>query len=111
MARAGLVRRDRRIRHELDVRPRELRQRGVDDDRAVHLRQLVQELRPERRVEPDPARVQEGELVRVADDDERALVRADDVVDPLPQRGAGRDLRDAASRSGRGGVVLGRACA
>src|SRR5207248_4144594 len=52
------------------------------------------ELRPERRVEADPARVEECELVRVADDDERALVRADDVVDGLPERRAGGDLLD-----------------
>ena len=67
--------------------------RRVDDDRAVHLRELVEELRPEGRVEADPARVEERELVRVADDDERALVGADDVVDRLAERRARRDLR------------------
>jgi hypothetical protein len=58
VARARLLGRDRRIGHQLHVRPREPLHRLVHDDRAVHLRELVQELRPERRVEPDTARVQ-----------------------------------------------------
>ena len=91
---AGLVGRDRRVRHELDVRPREPLDRLVDDDRAVHLRELVEELRPERRVELDAAGVEERELVRVADHDQRALVRADDVVDGLAEPGARRNLGD-----------------
>ena len=85
----------------------------VDDDRAVHLRELVEELRPERRVEPDAAGVEERELVRVADHDQRALVRADDVVDRL--RGAavpGAIFAIAASSSGFAArIVLGRECA
>ena len=94
VAGARLVRRDRGIGHELDVRPREPLDRGVDDDRAVHLRELVEELRPERRVEPDAAGVEERELLRIADHDQRALARADHVVDRLPDRGAGRDRLD-----------------
>ena len=94
VAGARLVGRDRRVRHQLDVRPREPLDRLVDDDRAVHLRELVEELRPERRVEPDAAGVEERELVRVADDDEGALVRADHVVDGLAEPGARRDLGD-----------------
>ena len=74
MPRAGLVRRDRRVGHELDVGPREPLDRVVDDDRAVHLCELVQQLGPERRVEPDAAGVEEREEVRVADHDERPLV-------------------------------------
>src|SRR5436190_1798798 len=55
MARPGLRRGNRRIRHQLHVRMRQLRHRRVDDDRAVHLRQLVEELRRERLIELDPA--------------------------------------------------------
>ena len=74
--------------------------------------ELVEELRAERRVEPDPARVEERELVRVADHDQRALVRADDVVDRLAQRGAGRDLRDRREQlAGRGAGRPPTACA
>ena len=60
---------DRRVGHELDVRVDELRDVRVEDDRAVHLRQLVEELGRERQVEPHPAREEERELVRLADDD------------------------------------------
>ena len=54
MARPGLGRRDRRVRHQLDVRVGDPRQRLVDDDGAVHLRQLVDELRRERLVDRMP---------------------------------------------------------
>jgi hypothetical protein len=91
---ARLVGRDGRVRHQLDVRPREPLDRLVDDDRAVHLRELVEELRPERRVEPDAAGVEKRELVRVAHDDEGALVRADHVVDGFAEPGSRRDLGD-----------------
>ena len=91
---AGLVRRDRRVRHELDVRPREALDLLVDDDRAVHLRQLVEKLRPERRVELDAAGVEERQPVRVAHHDQRPLVRADHVVDGLAEPGSGRNLGD-----------------
>ena len=87
----------------------ELRRRGVDDDRAVHLRQLVQQLRGERVVEPDAAREEERELGRLADDDQRALVRADDVVDPLRRSVPGAIRATAASSSGlrRGSSSIG----
>ena len=66
----------------------------VDDDRAVHLRELVEELRPKRRVEPDAARVEERKLLRVSDHDQRSLPRADHIVDRLAERGARRHLLD-----------------
>ena len=91
---AGLGRGDRRVRHQLHVRVGELRNRRVDDDRPVHLGQLVEQLRRERQVEPHAAREQERELLRVADHDQRALARADDVVDRLPQLGSRRDAPD-----------------
>ena len=73
MPRSGLLRRNRRIRHQLHVRVGDLRQLRVDDDRAVHLRDLVEELRRERLVEPHPAGVQKFEMLGVADHDQRAL--------------------------------------
>ena len=68
--------------------------RRVDDDRPVHLRELVEQLRPERRVEADAAGVEERELGRVADHDQRAFVRADNVVDRLPEQGSRGDRLD-----------------
>ena len=52
-----------------------------------------------RQVEPHPAGEEERELVRVADDDQRAELGADDVVDPRAQGGARRHL----ARAPRGG--------
>jgi hypothetical protein len=78
----------------------ELRERVVDDDRAVHLRELVEELWRERLVERDAAGEQERELRRIADHDQRAFVGADDVVDPLAQVCAGRDSRDGVEQLG-----------
>jgi hypothetical protein len=49
-----------------------------------------------RLVEPHAAGVEERELGRVADHDQRALARADDVVDRLPQL---RPRRDALERA------------
>ena len=45
VARARLEREDGRVRHQLDVGPGDLRRRGVERDRAVHLRELVEQLR------------------------------------------------------------------
>src|SRR3954451_3743639 len=108
---AGLVRRDRRIRHQLDVRVRDLRQRRVDDDRAVHLRELVEELRRERLVEPHAARVQKRQLGGVADDDQSALVRANHVVDRLPQLGARRDPLERGEQARVPAWIVLRRCA
>ena len=109
MTSARLVRRNRRVGHQLHVRVGELRQRRVDDDRPVHLRQLVEELRRKRDVEPDPAGEEKRELVRIADHDQRALARADDVVDALTQLGARRDALERGEQRGIAArVVLGR---
>ena len=64
---------------------------ALSDDRAVHLRQLVEQLRRVVDVQLDAAGEQEGELVGVADDDQAAGARVDDVVDALAQQRAGRD--------------------
>ena len=75
---------------------RDLRDRGVDDDRAVHLRELVEKLRRERLVELDAAGEHERQLRRLADHDQGAFARADDVVDSLSQRRARSYPRDRA---------------
>src|SRR5205085_11989499 len=40
--------------------------------------------------EPDASGEEEGEDLRLADDDQRAVARADDVIDPLAELGARR---------------------
>ncbi len=89
---ARLVRRDRGVRHELDVCVHELVHVPADHDRPVHLGQLVEELGRERQVEPHAAGEQERQVVRVADHDQRAVLGADDVVDARAQPRARRDL-------------------
>jgi len=93
--RARLVRRDRRVGHQLHVRVRDLRQRRRDDDRSVHLRELVEELRREGLVEPHPTGEEKRELTGIADHDQRAFARADHVVDRLAEL---RPRRDALER-------------
>jgi hypothetical protein len=91
VARAGLRAEDRRVRHQLRVRPGDLRPELVEDDRAVHLGQLVEHRRRVVHVQLDAAGEQEGELVGVADDEQAARPRIHDVVDALPDRRARRD--------------------
>ena len=91
VAGARLEREDRRIRHQLDVGPGDLRRRLVERDRAVHLRELVEQLRGVVDVELDAAGEEERELVGVADHDQAARASVHDVVDPLPDRRARRD--------------------
>ncbi len=83
-----LDRQDRRVGHQLDVRHRDLGRVGVERDRAVHLRQLVEQRRRVVDVDLDPAREEERELVGLADHEQAAGACVEDVVDPLPQRGA-----------------------
>jgi hypothetical protein len=85
---AGLERHDRRVRHQLDVGPVDLRPVRREDDRAVHLRELEEERGRVVDVELEAARIEEGQLVAVAYADEAARPRLDDAVDPLPHRGA-----------------------
>ena len=83
---ARLQREDRRVGRQLDVGVRDLGRVRAEHDRAVHLRQLVEERRRVVELELDPAREQERELVGVADHDQPAGVGVQDVVDPLAQR-------------------------
>jgi hypothetical protein len=91
VARAGLRGQDRRVRHQLHVAPGDLRRGAVKGDGAVHLRQLVDHRRRVVDVELDPAREQERELVGVADNQQPAGPRVDDVVDAFAYRSARRD--------------------
>ena len=88
---AGLAREDRRVRHQLDVGPDDLGGLAVEDDRAVHLRHLVEHRRRVVDVELDPSREQMGDIARLGDDDEGAGPGVDDVVDSLPQGAARGD--------------------
>ena len=97
--RAGLARGDRGVGHQLDVRVHELLPVRGDHDGAVHLGQLVEELGRERQVEAHAAREEERQLVRVADDDERPVLGADDVVDPRAQRRSRRHLLERREES------------
>src|SRR5215207_782064 len=88
VARAGLRGQDGRVRHQLDVAPRDLGRVRVQRDRAVHLRQLVEQRGRVVDVELDPAAEEERELVGIADDDQAAGARVDDVVDAFANCGA-----------------------
>src|SRR3954453_24076316 len=90
VAGARLERHDRRVGHQLDVGPADLRAVGAQDDRAVHLRHLVEQGGRVVDVELDPARVEERELVAVADREQGAGARVEDVVEALAERRAGR---------------------
>ena len=70
---------------------RDLRRVRVEDDRAVHLRHLVEERRRVVDLELDAAGEQEAQVLRLADHDQPAGARVQDVVDALAQRGAWRD--------------------
>jgi hypothetical protein len=91
VAGAGLRGEDRRVGHELDVAPGDAGRAAVERDRPVHLGQLVEDRRGVVDVELYAAREQERQLVGVADDEQAAGARVDDVVDALADRRAGRD--------------------
>ena len=72
---------------------------GGQHDRAVHLAQLAQPGGGELDVEREAARAQALDDRVPADDDQRAGVAAQDALEAVPQRRAGRDGReDAAQR-------------
>ena len=96
----GLHREDRRVGHQLDVRPADLLGARVEHDRTVHLRHLVEQRRRVVDVELDPAAEQERDLLGLGDQDQPAGARVDDAVDPLAQRRAGRDHVECPQQSG-----------
>src|SRR3954454_21415019 len=91
VAGAGLRAEDRRVRHQLDVGPGDFRRLAVEDDGAVHLRHLVEHRRRVVDVELDAPGKQVRDVSRIADDDQTAGARVDDVVETLPERPPGRD--------------------
>ena len=91
VARAGLRRQDRRVGHQLHVAPGDPGRVRVDRDRAVHLRELVEQRGRVVDVQLDAAREQERQLVGIPDDDQAPGAGMDDVVDALAHRGAGSD--------------------
>ena len=74
---------DRRIRRQLHVDLRDLRRVRAQHDRAVHLRQLVEQRRRVVELELDPPREQEREFVGVPDHDQPARMGMQDIVDSL----------------------------
>ena len=88
---AGLQRQDRRIRHQLGVGPEDLGAVRAEDDRAVHLGELVEQRRGVIDVELDPAREQKAQLLRLADADQGARLGLNDVVQALSDRRARGD--------------------
>ena len=91
VTRARLQAQDRRIRRELDVRHRDLRRVGVQDDRPVHLRHLVEQRRCVVDVDLDATGEEEAELVGVRDDDHPAGPGVEDVLETFAQGGARGD--------------------
>jgi hypothetical protein len=91
VAGARLVRKDRGVGHQLDVGRGDLGGIGVEDDRAVHLGHLVEEGGGVVDVELDPTRVQEGQLLGVADHDQPPSAGVQDALDPLAQGSTRRD--------------------
>jgi hypothetical protein len=89
--RAGLGGLDGRVGEQLDAGPQDAGDLAVDDDRAVHLRELAQAGRGELDVEDEPARAHGLDRVVVAQDDECAGAPAQDPFETVAQRLAGRD--------------------
>jgi len=76
---------------------------AVDDDRAIHLRQLVHELRVEGRVDAHTAGTDLGDIFLVSQHDQRARAAADDVLDA---RANGSARGNVSQRSGKLGLAF-----
>ena len=98
---SGLVGRNVRVGHEMDVRSRHAGAVGGEDDRAIHLRQLGQPLGRELGVEEEAARADIEDLGPIADDDERPHLRLQNAVDPFSERRARRDEAQGPEKSFR----------
>ena len=88
---AGLLRRDRRVGHQLDARPQDLGDVLVDDDAAVELAQLAQPRRGELDVQHETAGAHRLDGLVPAEHDESAGVAAEDPLEAVTQRRAGCD--------------------
>jgi hypothetical protein len=73
---------------------------GGEDDRAVHLRQLVEERRGVVHIELDPSREQEGELLGLANADQGPCAGLNYVVETFADRGARRHRLQRADQPG-----------
>jgi hypothetical protein len=100
VAGAGLEREDRGIRHQLHVRPEDLGGVGGEDDRPVHLRQLVEQRGGVVDLELDPAGEQERELLGLPNADQAASSALNYMVETLANRGAGRDHLECPNEPG-----------
>ena len=98
MTGAGLGRGDVGVGHQMDVGPGDAAGVGGQDDRTVHLGQLGQPLRAERRIEQEAARTDVEHVRAVADDDQGALLGLKDAVECLTQWRAGATAARALSR-------------
>jgi hypothetical protein len=105
MARAGLRRRDVRVRDEVHVGACDAARVARQDDGAVHLRQFRQALRAVRGIEQEAARADVEHLGPVADDDQRAHARLQDAVETLAEglaRGDGGERVEQGDAAPRG---------
>ena len=105
VAGARLVREDRRVGHQLDVGHGDLGGVGVEDDRPVHLGDLVEEGGGVVDVELDPAGEQEVELFGVTDHDQAAGAGVQNALDALPQGGTGGHHLECPHQAGLGSRV------
>ena len=104
----GLVRADGRVGDEVDVGTHQVLAVAVDDDAAVHLRQLGEERSREAgRLEKHAAGADLGNLRVESEHDEGARAGADDELDRVTQHRSGcelaEDLEGSACRSHGGG--------
>ena len=95
---AGLARGHGRVGHEVHVGAGDAAAVGGDDDRAVHLGQLGQSLRAERRVDEEAARADRQHLGVVGQHEQRTGLGPHDPVDAVTQRSTGR-RRERAHRA------------
>ena len=105
---------NRGVGNEVHVGPGQPLAVRTEDDRAVHLGQLTEPLRAERRIEQEPAAADGQHVGTVAEDQQGASLGTHDAFDPITKRRARGDQRErlvqgVGGRPGRrhGGILLG----
>ena len=96
---AGLLRRDRVVGHQVDRGAVDAGEVLVDDDRAVHLRQLAQSGGGEGHVEGEPAGRDRVDRLVLAQHDQGAGATAQDPLEAVAQRRTGRDGRQGRAQA------------
>ncbi len=96
---AGLLRGDRVVGHQVHRGLEDPGEVAVDDDRAVHLGQLAEPGRGERDVEVEATGGDRVDRAVAAEHDQRAGAAAQDPLEPVAQRGAGRDRREGRAQA------------